>query len=152
MSWDKSWTGRFAQFLIFSPKIKIYIKKKKIEEFNIDYNAKDNSFYNWGGIQCAFDEIKNVSKDWKKNIEKESQLKAENIDSIEISILPPVLPLAFEYKGYKGKLALSLLYKSLIELISNDNIEKYIKDLYNKYSQFEEINNLLNSIKDITNI
>ena len=61
--------------------------------------------------------------------------------------------LTFEYIDMKEKLILSLFFKTLIKFDSNDNIEKYTKFLYNKYSNKNlEIYKLFEPILSMTNI
>ena len=58
----------------------------------------------------------------------------------------------FDYIVKKEKLVLPLLYQSLIELTSKDNIEKYTNYLYDKYYNIEDINKLLYIVKNISDI
>ena len=122
------------------PKIIIFtLNKERFIENNKNYNDKSDSFYNFGGIQTSFDEIKNfLLKNSPKPISKK--------DVIEESHL------SFEYIDCKEKLVLPLLYQSLIHITSTDNIDKYTEFLYNKYSTNKEINKLLSPIKNISDI
>ena len=117
------------------PKIIIFTKSKEnFLKFNPDY--KDNSFYSLGGIKTKFEEIKSFlfNPPIKKFIEEKNSLTFEYIDCNEKLILP-------------------LFYKSLIEITSKDNIEKYTEHLYNKFSEDnKEVINLLNSIRNIKDI
>ena len=122
------------------PKIIIFTSnKERFLENNKNYNDKYYSFYSLGGIQTSFDDIK---KFLIKPISRPINKKYRNEEN----------QLTFEYIDSKEKLVLPLLYRSLIELTSTDNIEEYKKYLYNKYSSNKEINKLLNSIKYITEI
>ena len=122
------------------PKIIIFTSnKERFIENNKNYNNKNNSFYNLGGIQTSFNDIKNfILKPLSKPINKKDR-EEEN-------------QLTFEYIDRKEKLVLPLLYKSLIEVTSTDKIEKYTEYLYNKYSENKEIKKLLYSIKNISDI
>ena len=134
------------------PKIIIFTSsKERFIENNKNYNDKHNSFFNLGGIQTSFNEIKKfILKPISKPLAKQSseQLSKQiNIhDTIENN------QFTFEYIDHKEKLVLPLLYRSMMEKISTDNIEKFTEYLYNKYSSNKEINKLLNSIKYIPDI
>ena len=121
---------------------KIVIFTSDIEKFinnNKNYNGIYNSFYNLGGIKTSYEDIKNFLL---KPLEKPINEKDTNEEN----------QLTFEYIDCKEKLVLPLLYKSLIELTSIDNIEKYTEYLYDEYSSNEEINKLFESIKYIKDI
>ena len=122
------------------PKIIIFtLNKEKFLENNKIYNDKYNSFYNLGGIQTSFSDIKKfLLKPLSKPINKKNIIQNQK--------------LTFEYIDRKEQLILPLLYQSLIELTSADNVEKYTEYLYNKYSTNKEINKLLNSIRNISDI
>ena len=120
------------------PKIIIFASnKEKFLENNKKYNDKYYSFYNLGGIHTSFDEIKNFLL---KPINKRDRDRDRENE------------LTFEYIDCKEKLVLPLFYQSLIEITSTDNIENYTEYLYNKYSNNEEISELLNSIQCISDI
>ena len=116
------------------PKIIIFTSKKELFiENNKQYLEYINhSFYNFGGIQTTFKEIK---KFLEYNEEEDNiQMTFEYIDNIE-------------------KLALPLFYKTLIESSKYDNIETYTKYLFEKYSKDNpNVYNLLNQIKKLKNI
>ena len=122
------------------PKIIIFtLNKEKFLENNKIYNDKYNSFYNLGGIQTSFTDIKNfLLKPLPKLLNKKDIIEEQK--------------LTFEYIDCKEKLILPLLYQSLIEITSADNVEKYTQYLFKKYSTNKDINKLLNSIKDISDI
>ena len=116
------------------PKIIIFtLNKEKFLNLNEDY--KENSFYSLGGIETSFDGIKSFlfNPINRKDIEEENSL-------------------TFEYIDCKEKLILPLFYKSLIEITSKDNIDKYTEHLYKKYSTDNEVDKLLNSIRYIKDI
>ena len=116
------------------PKIIIFtLSKEKFLELNKDY--KENSFYSLGGIETSFDGIKSFlfNPINRKDIEEENSL-------------------TFEYIDCKEKLILPLFYKSLIEITPKDNIAKYTEYLYGKYSKNNEVDKLLNSIRNIKDI
>jgi len=136
------------------PKIIIFTSnKEKFIENNMDYNNNNISFYNLGGIQTFFKDVKNFLEPLSKPIDKKD-FQIPNIQSSisKIMMIFEENQLTFEYIDCKEKLVLPLLYKSLIEKASTDNIEKYTEYLYNKYSENEEINKLLNSILYISDI
>ena len=116
------------------PKIIIFtLNKERFLDLNKDY--KENSFYSLGGIETSFDKIKSFifNPQNRKDIEQENSL-------------------TFEYIDCKEKLILPLFYKSLIEITSKDNIEKYTEHLYKKYSTNNEVDKLLNPIRNIKDI
>jgi len=116
------------------PKIIIFtLNKERFLDLNKDY--KENTFYSLGGIETSFDRIKSFifNPQNRKDIEQENSL-------------------TFEYIDCKEKLILPLFYKSLIEITSKDNIEKYTEHLYKKYSTNNEVDKLLNPIKNIKDI
>ena len=63
------------------------------------------------------------------------------------------IQLTFEYIDSKDKLLLPMFFKSLIDSISNENIEEYTKSLYNIYSNDnDKIKKLLEQIFNMKNI
>ena len=62
------------------------------------------------------------------------------------------IQLTFEYIDKKEKLLLPLFFKTLIDNISNNNMERYTSSLYDEYSKNEKVNNLLGSIKNMSEI
>ena len=122
------------------PKIIIFTSnKERFLDNNKNYNDNYNSFYNVGGIQTSFKDVKNfVSKPLpiiKKNTIEEGQLTFEYINSKEQIVLP--IPMFYQY---------------LIDSVSTNNIEKCTEYIYNKYNTNEEIKNLLYPIKNIPEI
>ena len=114
------------------PKIIIFSKNKD----KLINEKINNSFYNLGGIKTSFDEIIqfiiNPVK-IKRNLEEENQL-------------------TFEYIDCKEKLVLPMFFKSMIELTPKDNIDNFTELIYNKYSKNEDVHELLNTIKSISDI
>ena len=122
--------------MCIAPKIIIFTRNK--EEFiekNKDYNK--DIFYSYGGIAISFEEIKNFLK-------KENKIKINSDDDILLT---------FEYIDNINKLALPMFFKTLIDIQSINNMEKYTNKLYEKYcNEKEELKELLGSIKEIYNI
>ena len=123
------------------PKIIIFSKDKDdLLESSKNYeNIITNPFYNFEGIKTSFDESKKFLKDdivWNKKI--------RNDDDDE--------QLTFEYIDSTEKLELPLFYKALLNLTQIDKIEKYNELLYSKYSDNNDIEELLSEIKSIPNI
>ena len=84
------------------------------------------------------------------NIKEYAQKKLNNSYDVEYT---------FEFIDKKEKLLLPLFYKTLIDNISNDNMEKYTSTLYKDYVEnnqnskdYNDLKNLLGSIKSIPNI
>ena len=152
----------FKEHLIkmhIAPKIIVFtLNKQKFLEYNKDYLESKNKFYNFGGIATKFEEI-------------EDFLNNEIIDRFPTggNILP--LPsnfislgrtekfsdsndiqLTFEYIDSKAKLMLPLFFKTLIDTISNDEMEKYTQSLYHVYYKYNNVRNLLGQLISIPNI
>ena len=71
----------------------------------------------------------------------------------KISNILEEVQLTSEFIDKKEKLILPLSYLSLIDDITNDDIEKYNSFLYTTYSkEKEEIKNLLGSVDSFSNI
>ena len=122
--------------MCFAPKIIIFTRnKQKFIENNKDYF--NNTFYNFGGVVDTFQEV-------IKFLKNESESKKLNYtDDIQLT---------FEYIDKKEKLLLPLFFKTLIDNISNNNMERYTSSLYDEYSKNEKVNNLLGSIKNMSEI
>ena len=122
--------------MCFAPKIIIFTRnKQKFLENNKDY--LNNTFYNFGGVVDTFQEV-------IKFLKNESESKKLNYtDDIQLT---------FEYIDKKEKLLLPLFFKTLIDNISNNNMERYTSSLYDEYSKNEKVNNLLGSIKNMSEI
>ena len=76
------------------------------------------------------------------------------IDEIKfkISINADDSRLTFEYIDKREKLLLPLFFKTLIDNVSNQNMDKYSSSLYDEFKNNININNLLGSIKSISDI
>ena len=118
------------------PKIIIFTTNKN--RFLDKYKNYENynPFYKFGGIVDQIDEI----KDFILNKKIKSKIKEEN-------------KFIFEFFDSKEKLNLSLYYQSLLNKITNVDIEKFTEYIYDQYSDSnEQIGTLFNSIKSIPNI
>ena len=121
-----------------APKIIVFTKNKDNFKNNKEYKNNISLFYKFGGIAITLDEIKKFIKNEiiSQEMEKsdEIQLTFEYIDSIE-------------------KLELPLFFKTLIDNVSNDNMEEVTNSLYNNYSKDKnELKKLLGSIKSMRDI
>ena len=130
------------KYIYIIPKIVIFCNKK--EEFikrNKDYEKIINHpFYNSGGIKTNLEEIKKfvLSPICKKKI------LLNNYEDEQ---------LVFEYIDSKEKLLLPMLYKTLLNITSVDNINSFNQSLYNKYvNKSKELDIILNSIKSVSDI
>ena len=128
------------------PKIIVFaFNKEKFFEYNKDFLNKENSFYNYGGINTLFKQIKEFIDNTKK-VRKSALTKGDL--PIPSSYLPLVnqdkinssneIQLTFEYIDCKEKLILPLFFKTLIDNITVDNIEQYTNSLYQIYSNKNE--------------
>ena len=130
------------------PKIIIFTSdKEKFIKNNDKYKSiiKD-PFYNYGGIKIIFEDIQNFIKNKKiKEINSTNLIKTKKSnDEIQFT---------FDYIDSLEKLALPLFYKTLIDTISKENMEKYTDSLFNQYSEKNnDIKKLLSCIISIPNI
>ena len=125
--------------MYIAPKIIVFTKNKEnfVKE-NKDYSSNENVFYTFGGIATSFNEIKEFVKEKKiKEIKKQ-------YDDVQLT---------FERIDKKEKLVLPIFFKTLIDTISNDNMEKYTDELYETYSkERKDLKSLLGSIASMKNI
>ena len=125
--------------MYIAPKIIVFTKNKEnfVKE-NKDYSSNENVFYTFGGIAPSFNEIKEFLKEKKiKEIKKQ-------YDDVQLT---------FERIDKKEKLVLPIFFKTLIDTISNDNMEKYTDELYETYSkERKDLKSLLGSIASMKNI
>jgi len=108
---------------------------------NIEYiKIINHPFYNSGGIKTN---LKEIDKFILNPICKNKLLINSEEDK----------QLLFEYIDSKDKLLLPMIYKALIEITPNDNIEEFTKLLCNKYiNKSSGLDLLLNSLKSLSNI
>ena len=118
---------------------RIIIFEKNLRDFlknSFEYTKLlDESFENFGGIKSDFEEIKNFV-----------------LESLKIRNKNEEGNLIFEYIKSKEQLYYPILYKSLIDATSIDNIDKFIEWCYTKYEDNRQISNLLRPIQNIKNI
>ena len=138
------------------PKIIILTTDKK--DFltkNPEYkNFEKDPYYNLGGIQTSFDDIKKFI--FKKNEPKKEIKEFKDNKNNQISRFltnnQKDTDLIFDYVDDKLKLVYPLLYKSLIKINKNDNINLFTGSLYDKYKKFKDIYDLFNPIIDLSNV
>ena len=129
------------------PKIIIFTgnKEKFIEKSRGYKSTFDDLFYIYGGIKILFEDIKAFITNENKEVNSTKSLKSQKTNN-EIQF-------TFEYIDSIEKLALPLFYKTLIDTISKDNMEKYTDLLHNQYSKSNnELKELFHAIKSIPNI
>ena len=130
--------------IFIAPKIYIYTNKK--ESFfkcnKEEYEKIENKFYTFGGIITKKNEIKdflkkekiiNVNNTSQKN-KKDTNMKIASLNTQKETKETKNnfnVQLTFEYIDSKDKLLFPMFFKSLIDSISNENIEEYTKSLYN---------------------
>ena len=139
------------------PKIIVFTgNKKDFYENNRDFlDIIGHPFYNFGGIKYLFKEINNfLLENSKKDDDIKKKENKNNLNETQISNLSKDYEskLIFEYLDCKEKLVLPLFYKTLIEIVENDKIEQFSKELYNKYKDKKNLKNLLSSIININKI
>ena len=126
-----------------APKILVFTSnKKRFIENNEEYKDKENKFYTFGGVESDFKNVRNF-------IENDSN---QNHDIENFKYRSDDIQLTFEYIDKLEKLMLPLLFKSLIEIMSHEDLEKYTKKLYIEYSKIKIIKKLLGQIESISNI
>ena len=124
--------------MFVAPKIIVFTKSKEnfLKE-NKDYSNDENAFYSFGGIATSFEEIREFLKTKKK-------LDIKKHDEVQLT---------FDYIDKKEKLVLPIFFKTLIDTISHDNLEKYTNELYETYSkERKDLKSLLGSITSMKNI
>ena len=136
--------------MLLVPKIIVFTtNKKKFIEYNKDYFNDDNKFYTLGGIFTLFLEIKESLYLEDFNNGKIDNKKTE-INKTDYSNSSDETQLTFEYIDCKEKLMLPMFFKTLIDYISDKDIEQYTNSLYNNYSkEKEEIETFFASIKSV---
>ena len=119
---------------------KIIVITKNIQTFKYNHKEYENDnyiFYSFGGVVDNFDGIKNFLQEFRT-------IKPEPNGEVQLT---------FEYIDCKEKLMLPLFFKSLIENISNNNLEQFTNSIYNEYSEKNaKIKDLLKQIKTMKNI
>ena len=120
------------------PKIIIWNKNKKVFMKNNNINTDIyHHFYNFE-IKSTFDEIK--------------KLLINPINNNIIVKSDENVRMTFQYIENKEQLTLPLMYKTLIEICSNDIIENYTNSLFKNYKDNYHINELLKQIINIKDI
>ena len=115
------------ELMYIIPKIIIFSSdKKNFIENNKEFQNEENKFFQNGGIKTDFNEIKNIISSIK--IKEIPEIKERKIHNL-------IVELTFEYIDSKEKLMLPLMFKSLIEKTSYNNMQKYTLYLYNKYGK-----------------
>ena len=150
--------------ICFIPKIIIFTRiEKRFLGYNQDYEKDENKFYIFGGIATSIDEIKDfLAKKNDINIndnlfsQKDSNnniISLNNFDEKNEIKNDSDIQFTFEYIDSKEKIFLPMFFKVLIDKIKNENMEEYIKSLYNIYSkENSEIKELLEQILIMKNI
>ena len=112
--------------------------KQKFLEYNKDYFNEDNIFYSSGGVATSFEEIKKLLL---------NECILNKLDKPDDTLL------TFEYIDSIEKLVLPLFFKALIDITSNQDLQKYTNVLYETYSkEKEQIKKLLGSIISLPKI
>ena len=125
------------------PKIIVFTgDKNKFLEFNKDYEKDYNSFYSHFGIATSFKEIKQFLQN--NYLNKSDKKPINSYDNTEF---------IFEYLDSIEKINFPLIFMSMIDNISLDDIDQYNNYLYNTFSkENDKIKNLLEQLKLIPNI
>ena len=143
--------------------------KENLIKYNEDFTNNNNTFYHYGGIVIDFEKVKEFLNNTQKNSnEKDSIIKSNNLSNkigqkssifLDVERKYKYLNLSndslytFEYINKKEQLMFPLFFKALIDYTSNDDSDKYINILYNKYSkESKKLENLLGQIESIKDI
>ena len=138
--------------MCIAPKLIVFTtNRKRFFEYNKEYEYSDNLFFSYGGIAIIFKEVKEfLINDKKHTLHLDNKMKKNKVNSPIISNISDDIRLSFDYIDCKEKLVLPLLFKSLIDNTSNDNMEIYTNTIYNDYSQKSpDIKKLIGSIQSI---
>ena len=150
-SYYKEFINKFKERLTdiyFAPKIIVFTGNcQKFFTYNKEYNNKENIFYTFGGVVDKFEGIIQFLKGENqidKNIEPPKFLEKEPLAFLN---KPEQEGYAFYYLDNKDKKSLPIVFKSLLDKTSTDNLENYTLFLNNNFS-----NKCLDSIIYIKNI
>ena len=141
------------KIIIFTRNKELFIKSNKANEDLINH-----PFFNFGGIRIIIsDIIKFLKDDITQNRVKKDRSNEENEKNAEFLDNrlknKDNVKLTFDYIDNNQKLALPLLYNSLIDSTNVDDIEKYTDLLYSKYADSSySLRELLNHIKSIYDV
>ena len=143
--------------IFVAPKIIVFTNnKEKFYMLNKDYHNKENIFYTYGGVVTTFQEITKFLIDEIKprKLEKNNSIKFLKNENLQNNFIKSDgSEYIFEYIDCKEKLIYPLLYKSLLENISLDNLENYTALLFSTYSKNNlDIKRLLGQIESMQNI
>ena len=145
--------------ICFAPKIIVFTSNKNdfLKHNKEDYENIENKFYTFGGIATTIDEIIVFLK--KGN----TQINQKDSNKKTMCLIKPNEPnasknkydalLTFEYIDCKEKLFLPMFFKTLIDSVSNENMDEYTKALYNIYAkENKNIKELLEQILLMKNV
>ena len=143
--------------IFVAPKIIVFTNnKEKFYMLNKDYHNKENIFYTYGGVVTTFQEITKFLIDEIKprKLEKNNSIKFLKNENLQNNFIKSDgSEYIFEYIDCKEKLIYPLLYKSLLENISLDNLENYTALLFSTYSKNNlDIKRLFGQIESMQNI
>ena len=141
--------------MCIAPKLIVFTtNRKRFFEYNKEYEYSDNLFFSYGGIAIIFKEVKEfLINDKKHTLHLDNKMKKNKVNSPIISNISDDIRLSFDYIDCKEKLVLPLLFKSLIDKETTNNLKKFTKSLYNIYSkENDKVKKLLGSIESIPDI
>jgi len=141
------------KIIIFTRNKKLFIKSNKDNEDLINH-----PFFNFGGIRVIISDIIKFLKDEisqnrvkKDKSNEENEKNAEFLDNRLKN--KDNVKLTFDYIDSNQKLALPLIYNSLIDSTTVDDIETYTDLLYSKYADSSySLRELLDHIKSIYDV
>ena len=143
-------------YMHIAPKIKVFTRSKdKFIENNDDYKDSDNKFYVYGGVTDQRDGVLEFINNGSIQINKNEiqDINQNNNEFQEVKKINNEIQFTFEYINCKEKLMIPLFFKSLLNEVSNNDIQNYTQFLYTKYSKTtNNIQKLLGSILSIPDI
>ena len=156
-SFYKEFLEKFKEkikYLCIAPKVIVFTgNSQKFFKYNKEYQNKENIFYTFGGVATTFEEIirflKNENQidkkiEPQKFLEKEPLVQLNKLEESEYM---------FYFLDSKEKMSLPILFESLLDKTSIDNLENYTLFLFNTYSnKNKDIKLLLGSIIYMKNI
>ena len=137
------------KIIVFTFHKELFINKNK------QYiNLINHPYYNYGGTQTTFDEIKKFLYEQKNKIQLNKEEYNKQIKKYEnLDAKRNLERMTFEYIDCREKLMLPLFFQSLSEKNPSEKIENYTISIYEKYSKKNEnIYNLLDQIKSLEDI
>jgi len=156
-SFYKEFLEKFKEkisYICIAPKVIVFTSSsQKFFNYNKEYQNKENIFYSFGGVATKFEEIIRFLKNEKEVDNKIEPQKFSGKEPLLQFNEPEESKGGFYFLDSKEKMALPILFESLLDKTSVDHLENYTLFLFDTYSkQNEHIKELLGSIIYMKNI